>query len=121
MQKKHMLVCEESLCPRKQPDICGPGLREAGRYSAHGQARVELLYGRGQGRACDTPAHGLIGLIGYSYQQVAIFFSGNRSPKNYEVKRAWPGAIWGWVTDREVILGCERVRTKCVEKTCVGL
>ena len=26
------------------------------------------------GCACDTPAHGLIGLIGYSYQQVATFF-----------------------------------------------
>ena len=35
---------------------------------------VELLYGRGQGRACDIPAQGLIGLIGYSYQQVATSF-----------------------------------------------
>ena len=34
---------------------------------------------------CDTPAQGLIGLIEYSYQQVAIFF-GSRSPKNSEVK-----------------------------------
>ena len=33
-------------------------------------------------------------------------FSGSRSPKNSEVKRVWPGAIWGWVTDREVISGC---------------
>ena len=33
MQKRHVLFCEDSLCPRKQPDISGPGLREAGRYS----------------------------------------------------------------------------------------
>ena len=28
-----MLVCEDSLCLRKQPDVSGPGLREAGRYN----------------------------------------------------------------------------------------
>ena len=28
-----MLVCEDSLCPGKQPDVSGPGLGEAGRYS----------------------------------------------------------------------------------------
>ena len=49
------------------------------------------------------------------------FFSGSRSPNNSEVKRAWPGEIWGWVTDPEVLPGCARVRTKCAEKTCVGL
>ena len=27
-----MLVCEDSLCPRKLPDVSGPGLGEAGRY-----------------------------------------------------------------------------------------
>ena len=32
MQKKLVLVCEDSLCPRKQPDVSGPGLGEAGRY-----------------------------------------------------------------------------------------
>ena len=68
---------------------------------------------------CDTPAKGLIGLIGYSYQQVAT--SGSRSPKKSEVKRAWPGEIWGWVTDREVPPRCARVRTKYTEKTGVGL
>jgi hypothetical protein len=26
-------------------------------------------------------------------------------PKNLWVKRAWPGAILGWVTDREVFSG----------------
>ena len=69
---------------------------------------------------CDIPTQGLIGLIGYSYQQVTIFFSGSRSAKNSEVKRAWPGAISGWLTDREVFPGCARVKIKCAEKT-VGL
>ena len=32
MQKRLVLVCEDSLCPRKQPDLSGPGLGEAGRY-----------------------------------------------------------------------------------------
>ena len=30
MQKKLVLVCEDSLCPRKQPDVSGPDLGEAG-------------------------------------------------------------------------------------------
>ena len=33
MQKSHLLVCEGSLCPRKLPDVSGPGLGEAGRYT----------------------------------------------------------------------------------------
>ena len=33
MQKRLVLVCEDSLCPRKQPDVSGPGLGEAGRYT----------------------------------------------------------------------------------------
>ena len=72
---------------------------------------------------CDTLAQGLIGLIGYSYQQVATSFpeDGLRSPKNSEVKLPWPGEIWGWVIDREVLPECARVRTKCAEKTGVGL
>ncbi|TVU41208.1 hypothetical protein EJB05_14708 [Eragrostis curvula] len=49
------------------------------------------------------------------------FFSGSSSRKNSEVKRAWPGAISGWVTDQEVVPGCARVRTKYAEKTVVGL
>ena len=32
MQKRHVLVCEGSLCPRTLSDVSGPGLREAGRY-----------------------------------------------------------------------------------------
>ena len=27
-----MLVCEDSLCPGKLPDVSGPGLGKAGRY-----------------------------------------------------------------------------------------
>ena len=42
MQKRLVLVCEDSLCPRKQPDVSGPGLGEAGRYSSggHGAERA---------------------------------------------------------------------------------
>ncbi|TVU49074.1 hypothetical protein EJB05_00365, partial [Eragrostis curvula] len=50
-----------------------------------------------------------------------VIWSDTSSRKNSEVKRAWPGAISGWVTDREVVPGCARVRTKCAEKTGVGL
>ena len=32
MQKRLVLVCDDSLCPRKQPDVSRPGLGEAGRY-----------------------------------------------------------------------------------------
>ena len=35
VQKKLMLVCEDSLCPRKQPDVSGPGLGEAGHYTSY--------------------------------------------------------------------------------------
>jgi hypothetical protein len=35
------------------------------------------------------------------------FFSGSPSVKNFRVKRAWPGAISGWVTDREVFPGAQ--------------
>jgi hypothetical protein len=43
---------------------------------------------------CNIPAQGLTGLIGYSYQQVVIFFR-KPSPKNSKVKRAWHRAILG--------------------------
>ena len=33
MQKRHVLVCEGSLCPRELPDVNEPGLGEAGRYN----------------------------------------------------------------------------------------
>jgi hypothetical protein len=33
------------------------------------------------------------------------FFFGSPSAKNSRVKHAWPGAILGWVTDREVLPG----------------
>ena len=34
VRTRHVLVCEDSLCPRKQPDVSGPSLGEAGRYMA---------------------------------------------------------------------------------------
>ena len=49
------------------------------------------------------------------------FFFGSPSGKNYQVKRARLGVVFGWVTDREVDPGCTRVRTKCAEKTSVGM
>ena len=49
------------------------------------------------------------------------FFSGSSFGKNSEVKRAWPGALQGWVTDRELVPGCARVKTKCAEKTSVDV
>jgi hypothetical protein len=48
-------------------------------------------------------------------------FFGSSTKKNFEVKRAWIGAILGWVTDQEVGPGCAWVRTKYIEKTSVGL
>ena len=38
MQKRLVLVCEGSLCPRKLPEVSGPGLGEAGRYNGDGQS-----------------------------------------------------------------------------------
>ena len=36
VQKRLVLVCEGSLCPRKQPDVSGPGLGEARCYRGRG-------------------------------------------------------------------------------------
>jgi hypothetical protein len=36
------------------------------------------------------------------------FFSESPSTKNYKVKRAWPGAILGWMIGREVFLGVHK-------------
>jgi hypothetical protein len=35
------------------------------------------------------------------------FFSGSPPAENSGVKRAWPGAISGWVTDRKVFPGAQ--------------
>ena len=72
MQKRLVLVCENSLCPRKQPDVSGPGLGEAGRYRmvseptlAVSRARVSQLrrhsvYGWcGSGVVTHSMAHAL--------------------------------------------------------------
>jgi hypothetical protein len=42
------------------------------------------------------------------------FLSGSPIAKNYWVKRAWLGAILGWVT--ESLLRCEQVRIKMCRK-----
>jgi hypothetical protein len=36
------------------------------------------------------------------------FFFESPPAKNSRVKRAWPGAILGWVTDREVFPGVHK-------------
>ena len=59
-------------------------------------------------------------MVDYSYQQGALF-SGSPSGKNSQLKRAGLGVVLGWVIDREVDPGCTRVRTKCAEKTSVGM
>ena len=49
VQKRLVLVCEDSLCPRKQPDVSGPGLGEAGRYTlGQGEARGVRWWARRQ-------------------------------------------------------------------------
>jgi hypothetical protein len=75
-------------------------------------------FGRNPRQLCNILAQGLTGLIGYSYQQVATSF-----PEAH-LERTLKLSVLGlerWVTDREILPGCARVRTKCVEKTCVGL
>jgi hypothetical protein len=67
---------------------------------------------------CNIPAQGLTGLMGYSYQQVATSFPEahlERTPKLSVLD------LGRWVTDREILPGCARERTKYAEKTCVGL
>jgi hypothetical protein len=61
-----------------------------------------------RGVDCDILTHGLIGFIEYSYHQGIPSFSEAHLQKNSGVKRAWPGAISGWVTDREVFTGVHK-------------
>jgi hypothetical protein len=49
------------------------------------------------------------------------FFSGSPSAKNPGIKRAWSGAILGWVTNREVFPSVHKWGQKCTEKIRVGL
>ena len=45
MQKRLVLVCEDSLYPRKQPDVSGPGIGEAGHYRYIGPFEIIETYG----------------------------------------------------------------------------
>ena len=49
-----MLVCEDSLCPRKLPDVSGPGLGEAGRYRMVSELILAVSWARKgiSARAC---------------------------------------------------------------------
>ena len=71
-------------------------------------------------QTCVTPGSGLNRINRILISISCNFFSGSRSPKNSEIKRAWPGAIWGWVTDREVIPGCARSVQKRHVLVCEG-
>jgi hypothetical protein len=46
VQKRLVLVCEDSLCPRKQPDVSGPGLGEAGRYRMVSEPTLVVSWAR---------------------------------------------------------------------------
>jgi hypothetical protein len=48
--------------------------------------------------------------------QKTIFFW-NWSSKNFLVKHTWPATIWRWETDRKVLLGSTRSRTKVSKNT----
>ena len=45
--EKTMLVCEGSLCPRKLPDVNGPGLGEAGCYRMVSEPTLVVSRARG--------------------------------------------------------------------------
>ena len=70
---------------------------------------------------CEILAQGLTGLIEYSYQQVATSFPEAHLEGTPRLSVLGPEHSQGWVTDREVLPGCARVRTKCAEKTGVDL
>jgi len=46
-KKRLVLVCEDSLCPRKQSDVSGPDLGKAGRYTLEATWTTD----RGDGKA----------------------------------------------------------------------
>ena len=54
MQKRHVLVCEDSLCPRELPDVSGPGLGEAGCYRMVSEPTLVVSRARARGGADAT-------------------------------------------------------------------
>ena len=44
--EKTVLVCEDTLCPRKQPNVSGPGLGEAGRYRMVSEPTLAVSWAR---------------------------------------------------------------------------
>ena len=51
MQKRYVLVCEGSLCPRELPDVSGPGLGEVGRYRMVSELTLVVSRARTRARA----------------------------------------------------------------------
>ena len=85
--------------------LCAPagGAASSAARGARGRAQERPAAKAGM-HVCDTPAQGLIGLIGYSYQQVATSFP-EAGLQRTPWLGAWSGAIWGCVTDRKVFSG----------------
>jgi hypothetical protein len=93
MYGTRMLVLGVQTWPRG--DIPGLGLTDES---------VSLL----RGVDCDILTQDLIGLIKYPYHQGIPSFFRTPPAKNPGVKRAWPKAILGWVTDPEVFPGVHK-------------
>jgi hypothetical protein len=55
-----------------------------------------------KGVDCDILAQDLIGFDRILIPSRYTFFSRSLTKKNSGVKRVWPGAISGWMTDRKV-------------------
>ena len=62
MQKIHVLVYEDSLCPIKLPDVSGPGLGEAGRYRMVSEPTLAVSRARTgiSARACGRARSGSV-------------------------------------------------------------
>jgi hypothetical protein len=61
----------------------------------------------GLDRFCNIPPPRLNRINNILIPLSCNFFSGSPPAKNSGVKRAWPEAILGWVTDREVFPGAQ--------------
>jgi hypothetical protein len=57
---------------------------------------------------CDILAQCLIGFNRILIPPRHTIFFESLPTKNFEIKRAWPEAISGWVTDREVFSGVHK-------------
>ena len=96
MQKRLVLVCEDSLCPKKQPDVSGPGLGEAGRYRMVSEPTFAVsrtrtgVSTRACGRARNGSVRGHLGCaVGTGRTDVA------QGPLALDA-RTWHMGCWHW-------------------------